>query len=81
MTDSFCKDSKRHGNSFGCQYCHKAFNGEFIGNNSNARKLVNCCYFLPYWGKDIKQIPSCPKYNRDGTENKSTLRSVCHVAK
>lgn len=80
MTESFCKN-KNKDTSFGCKYCRKAPNGEFIGNYGGARKWVNCCYFLPYWGKDIKQIPQCPRYNRDGSENEYTLRSVCHVSK
>lgn len=80
MTECFCKD-KNKDTSFGCKYCRKAPNGEYVGNYSNQRKWVNCCYFLPYWGKDIRQIPRCPRYNLDGSENENSLRNVCHVAK
>ena len=80
MTESFCKD-KNKDTSFGCKYCRKEFCGEFIGNYGGQRKLTYACFFLPYWGKDIKQIPQCPRYNRDGSENKNSLKSVCHVAR
>lgn len=57
-----------------CRYCQKRWNQDRFGNYVDG---YYGCHYLPYWGKHIETISTCPKVIT-GRES-SSIRDVCQV--
>jgi hypothetical protein len=57
-----------------CRYCQKRWNKDRFGNYVDG---YYGCNFLPYWGKHIETIGTCPKIEQGREE--SSLSACCKV--
>lgn len=64
-----------------CRYGHKHWATQYIPGYGeiDVGPGYYGCHFLPYWGRNVETIGSCPKLNEDGTEREWSLRNSCQV--
>lgn len=66
-----------------CRYGHKHWAQKYIPGYGNIDVGSGYwgCHFLPYKGKNVETIGSCPKRNPDGSERKWSLKNAVKVNK